>query len=247
MTQDADFFVHCGAAGALYAASFWFEQSFLEQLKEARKNGVRRVICAGHSVGGMYAALLFYSFWKKLDEASQDVLSLLSGLDVQCVTFGSPMVFGGSSQQAREFKDFARKRAVNYINEDDPCPRAWSAINLQQFVKTAAKSVQNGPVDEVAGLVASQVVAAAAQEVVKRQDFHLLEDFARRYQHFAELKVLSSERQINHWKEFQLTPDCLNDHAMGAYVNRLFDAFDDSRPECHIHSQTARVEQRGGA
>ena len=256
MTQDADFFVHGGAAGTVQAVSFWLEQSLLERLKTARENGVRSVIFTGHSLGGMYAALLFYIFWKKkTDGASKDVVSLLSDFDVRCVTFGSPMVFGGDSPQAQAFKEFAAKGAVNYINGNDPCPRAWGAINLRQFVSMATKSVQKGLVDElgsVKGFVASQVVAAAAQHVLNRPDFYLLEDFAKRYQHFAELKVLSSHRQVARWKEFQLTPDCLKDHSVMAYVTRLFDAVDDSRPECHVHTQIARVQQsrtglRGGA
>ncbi|CAE7463918.1 unnamed protein product [Symbiodinium sp. CCMP2592] len=85
--------------------------------------------------------------------------------------------------------------------------------------------VQTKLIDElgsIEGFVASQVVALAAP------GFQLLEDFARRYQHFAEL------RQVARWKELGLTPECLN-----IYVNGLFDAFDDSRPECHVR----RVEQ----
>ncbi|CAE7195127.1 unnamed protein product [Symbiodinium necroappetens] len=251
MTQDPDFFVHGGAAGTVQAVSFWLEQSLLERLKTARENGVRSVIFTGHSLGGMYAALLFYIFWKKKkDGASKDVVSLLSDFDVRCVTFGSPMVFGGDSPQAQAFKEFAAKGAVNYINENDPCPRAWGTINLRQFVEVATKSVQKGLVDQlgsVKGFVASQVVAAAAQHFLNRPDFYLLEDFAKPYQHFAELKVLSSHRQVARWKEFQLTPDCLKDHSVMAYVTRLFDAFDDSRPECHVHTQTARTVLRGGA
>ncbi|OLP97879.1 hypothetical protein AK812_SmicGene19741 [Symbiodinium microadriaticum] len=253
MTQDADFFVHGGAASTLQAASFWLEQILLDRLEKASENGVRTVVFTGHSLGGMYASLLLYAFWKKMDgtsQASQDVLSVLSGFDLRCVTFGSPMVFGGFSKQAQDFNLFAQGRAVNYINENDPCPRAWGAINLRHFVEVAARSVQNELVDElgsVKGFVASQVVAAAAQQVLSRPDFQLLEDFATRYRHFAELKVLSSRGQVRRWKKFRLTPTCLQDHSMLAYVNRLFDAFDDSRPECHVHSQTARVEQRGGA
>ncbi|CAE7800573.1 unnamed protein product [Symbiodinium sp. CCMP2592] len=247
MTQDPDFFVHGGAAGTLHAASFWLEQGLLKHLEEASGNGVGRVILAGHSLGGMYAEGLLYLLWKKMDstsQTSQDVMSFLSDLEVRCVTFGSPMVFGGGSQQAQEFKKFAQQRAVNYINENDPCPRAWSAVDLRPFVEVAAQSVQNGLVDElgsVTGFVASQFVAAAAKQVVNRPDFHLLEDFASRYQHFAALKVLSSDRQAARWNEFLLTPTSLSDHTMLAYANRLFDAFDDSRPECHVHSQTARV------
>ncbi|CAE7344409.1 unnamed protein product [Symbiodinium natans] len=259
-TQDPDFFVHGGAAATLHAASFWLEQGLLKHLEEASGDGIQKVIFAGHSLGGMYAAVLHYLLWKKMDstsQTSQDVVSFLSDLEVRCVTFGSPMVFGGGSKQAQEFKAFAQQRAVNYINENDPCPRAWAAMDLRPFVEVAAHSVQNGLVDElgsVKGFVASQAVAAAAQQVLSRPDFQLLEDFASRYQHFAELKVLSSERRVAGWNEFLLTPTGLGDHTMLAYVNRLFDAFDDSRPECHIHSQTARVEQsrnlpgrRGGA
>ena len=242
MTQDPDFFVHGGAASTLHAASFWLEQGLLKHLEEASGNGVRRVILAGHSLGGMYAEVLLYLLWKKMESPSQtskDGVSFLSDLDVRCVTFGSPMVFGGSSQQAQEFKAFAQQRAVNYINENDPCPRAWGTVDLRQFVEVAAHSVQNGLVDEfgsVKGFVASQALAAAAQQVLSRPDFQLLEDFASRYQHFAALKVLSSERRVAHWNEFLLSPTSLGDHTMLAYVNRLFDAFDDSRPECHIHS-----------
>ncbi|CAE7655484.1 unnamed protein product [Symbiodinium sp. CCMP2456] len=249
MTQDPDFFVHGGAASTLHAASFWLEQGLLKHLEEASGNGVRRVILTGHSLGGMYAEVLLYLLWKKMESPSQtskDVVSFLSDLDMRCVTFGSPMVFGGGSQQAQEFKAFAQQRAVNYINENDPCPRAWGAVDLRPFVEVAAHSVQNGLVDEfgsVKGFVASQALAAAAQQVLNRPDFQLLEEFAGRYQHFAELKVLSSERRAARWNEFLLTPTSLGDHTMLAYVNRLFDAFDDSRPECHIHSQIARVEQ----
>ncbi|CAE7235536.1 unnamed protein product [Symbiodinium sp. CCMP2456] len=253
MTQDPDFFVHGGAASTIQEASFWHERSFAERLQEARKNGVRRVVLTGHSLGGMYAALALYKYWKKKDGqdgASQEVVSLPSNFDVRCVTFGSPMVFGGSSHQAQQFKAFAQKRAVNYINENDPCPRAWGALNLQQFVEVAVKTVQKGLVDEqgsISGFVASKVVGAAAEKVLNRQDFRQIEDLAERYEHFAELKVLSSQRQVARWKEFQLTPDCLKDHSVLAYVNRLFDAFDDSRPECHVHTQESRAVPSGEA
>ena len=61
MTQDPDFFVHRRAAGTLHAASFLLEHGLLQRLKDARENGVRRVVFTGHSLGGMYAALTFYT------------------------------------------------------------------------------------------------------------------------------------------------------------------------------------------
>ena len=131
----------------------------------------------------------------------------------------------GGSRQAREFKAFAQKRAVNYINENDPCPRAWGAINLCQLVEVAAKRLVDD-LGSIKGFVASQAVAAAAQQVLDRPDFHLLEDLSRRYQHFAALKVLSSKRR------------------RPLDANRLFDAVDDSRPECYIHSQVRQSQAK---
>eukprot|EP00439_Symbiodinium_sp_Y106_P047132 s634_g6.t1 len=199
MTQDPDFFVHGGGAGTLHAANFWLEQDLLDGLQKARANGVQRVIFTGHSLGGMYAAVLLFLFWKKMDGALPDV--------------------------AREFKAFAQKRAVNYINENDPCPRAWGAINLCQLVEVAAKRLVDD-LGSIKGFVASQAVAAAAQQVLDRPDFHLLEDLSRRYQHFAALKVLSSKRR------------------RPLDANRLFDAVDDSRPECYIHSQVRQSQAK---
>ena len=115
------------------------------------------------------------------------------------------MVFGGNSIQVQDFKEFAQQQVVNYI---------WTFV----------EGVQTGLDDElgsIKGFVASQAIAAAAQQVLNGLDFQLLGDFARRYQHFAELR---------------LTPECLKDNSMLAYVNRLSDASDDSRPECHVHS-----------
>eukprot|EP00439_Symbiodinium_sp_Y106_P074268 s634_g14.t1 len=244
MTQDPDFFIHAGAARAVQDALFWLEHNLLERLKEAKKNRTWRIVFTGHSSGGMYAAVLLFLFWKKM--GSTDVGCLLCNFDVQCVTFGSPMVFGGGSQQAQGFKAFAQKRAVNYINENDPWPRAWGAINLRRFVEVAAQSAENGLVDglrSIDGLVASHSVAAAARQLLSRPDFHFSEDFAKRYQHFAELRVLSPQSQFSHWRVFRHTPDSLRDHSMHAYLCRLFRACGAGSPECYVHSQTARVEQ----
>ncbi|CAE7604122.1 unnamed protein product [Symbiodinium natans] len=242
-TEDTDFFIHGGAAGTLRGAQFWKERDFLERLASAKAQGVQKIVFTGHSLGGMYAAALLYVAWKKITGGPSDGQQLLKSFDVRCVTFGSPMVFGGGSQgskQAKSFQEFAQERAANYIHANDPCPRAWGALDLRQFVEAAARNVQNGLVDElgcIKGQVVSKVVEEAARQVLQRPDFNLLEDFGRKYQHFIPLKVLTGTKQFVNWKEFQLTPDCLKDHSVQSYVNRLFDAFDDCRPDCHVHSQ----------
>ena len=152
------------------------------------------------------------------------------------------MVFGGNSQKAREFKEFARTRAVNYIHANDPCPRAWGALNLRSFIKQATIAVKKGLQDShgsIMGTVAAKVVEGMANLLLERPDFNLIEDLARKYDHVVPLKVLSKERQHFRWREFQLTPECLEDHSVVAYVNRLFDAFDSSRPECYVHHQAS--------
>ena len=42
-------------------------------------------------------------------------------------------VLGGVLPEA-----FARVHAVNYIHANDPCPRAWGALDLRRFVEVAA-------------------------------------------------------------------------------------------------------------
>ena len=84
-----------------------------------------------------------------------------------------------------------------------------------------------------------KVVEATATALLERPDFLTVQDLARKYEHVVPLRVLSTSRQHFRWKEFILTPECFEDHSIESYVNKLFDAFDSSRPECHIHHQTS--------
>eukprot|EP00435_Cladocopium_sp_Y103_P065850 s348_g27.t2 len=146
------------------------------------------------------------------------------------------MVFGGNSEKLRQFKDFAQNHAVNYILADDPCARAWGALNLRHFVQQATLAVKKGLQDtfgSLKGTLASKVVESMAAALLERPDFLTIQDFARKYEHVVHLRVLSANRQHVRWKEFNLTPACFDDHSMESYVNKLFDAFDSSRPECH--------------
>ncbi|CAK9099655.1 Lipase_3 domain-containing protein [Durusdinium trenchii] len=239
ITGETDFFAHGGTASTIRSTKFLKSDIFLSRLVAARGQGVRKVVFTGHSLGGMYAQMCLFLAWKEM-RGTGSLSEVLSSLDLQSFTFGAPMVFGGNSQKARDFKNFAREHAVNYILSDDPCARAWGALNLRHFVQQATLAVKKGLQDtygSVKGTLASRVVEQIATHLLERPDFLMIEDFARKYEHVVPLRVLSADRQHVRWKEFRLTPECFEDHSIECYVNKLFDAFEQSRPECHIHEQ----------
>ncbi|CAJ1416565.1 unnamed protein product [Effrenium voratum] len=240
-TNEVDFFAHSGAASVVKNSKFLKCDALLGRLVAAEAQGVQKVAFTGHSLGGMYAQMSLFLAWAELEAGSGALRETLLKFKVRCFAFGAPMVFGGNSDKAKEFKRFARDNAVNYIHANDPCPRAWGALNLRDFVQQAAEAAKTGLRDthgSIGGRVASAVVDTMAAHLLGRPDFSHLEDLARKYEHFIPLRVLSTQRQHVRWKEFRLTPGCLEDHSVVAYVNRLFDAFDTSRPACHVHAQT---------
>ena len=235
--EDEEFLVHSRASKPLLDVMVWKWRFFMRYLAAARQQGVQSVAFVGHSVGGMYAQVCLCWAWDQIQDGNES----LSSFDLQCITFGAPMVFGGSSKKASLFKDFATDRAVNYIHADDPCPRAWGALNLRDFVEKATVAVNEGlmnPHGSIKGSLAPKVVEEMATKLLERPDFNLMEDLAKKYEHFVPLRVLSTKKQHFCWKDFQLTPECFEDHSIVAYVNKLFDAFDPSRPECHVHVQS---------
>ena len=186
-----------------------------------------RVVFAGHSLGGMYAQMCLFLTWEELSRGSGTLSEILSSMDLQSFSFGASMVFGGNSQKLRQFKDFARDHAVNYILADDPCAWAWGALHLRHFVQQAALAVKKGlqnTFGSLQGMLASKVVEATATALLKRPDFLTVQDLARKYEHVVPLRVLSTSRQHFRLKEFSLTPECFEDHSMESYVNKLFDA-----------------------
>ena len=230
-TEDEDFFVHRGAAGTVKQLQFMKRQELLERLKAAKSQGVTKLIWTGHSLGGMYAQASFYLAWQmwRSSPPSQKGLDLQEKLQLfkwKCVAFGSPMVFGGGSQQARDFQAFAKDRAVNYIHADDPCPRAWGALDLRKFIQEASKGaprLMHG-YGSVVGYTASKFIPQAAEAFMSRPDFGHIQDLARKYDHFLPLKVLNPKEESPRWKEFQLRPESVSDHDVNCYVRRLFDA-----------------------
>ena len=240
-----DFFTSRGATDAMACMRLWIECLSPARFRFLRENGVKRIVFAGHSLGGVYAQVCLNTWWRTL-QANTPIQTYLTSFDSQCITFGAPMLFGGSSKEARKFKDFAEECAVNYIHADDPCPRAWGALNLRDFVEKATLAVKEeltDPHGSIKGSSSPKVVEEMANKFLERPDFNVIEDLAQKYEHFVPLRILSSKKKPDSWKDFKLTPECFEDHSVLAYVNKLFDVFDDSRPESHIHRHDLRTPE----
>ena len=234
--EGLGFFAHGGATEAMEDMVHWKSRSFVKRLEKAKQQGVQSVAFVGHSLGGMYAQLCFLWAWRQIQLGN----GLLASFGLQCITFGAPMVFGGTSQKAQDFKDFAKGRAVNYIHGDDPCPRAWGALNLRNFIQQGVAAVKGGLQDthgSLKGRFTVEDLETLAVELLERPDFNVMEEVAQKYEHFVPLRVLSTKKHHVGWKEFELTTEGFGDHSIVEYVNKMFDAFDDTRPECHIHAQ----------
>ena len=148
MTKDKAFFIHRGAAGAMGNLQFWLETDFMRRLESEGMQGVAQVVFAGHSLGGMYAQVMLYLAWQKIEAGG--LTPLMSSM--RCVTFGAPMTFGGGLEgngQLQSFKSFANRRAVNYVHAHDPCPRAWGSLNLRVLVQQACQFTKQSLRDEL--------------------------------------------------------------------------------------------------
>lgn len=92
--------------------------SFLEEIREAVKaNGARRVLLTGYSMGGAVASLFLLKYGDEL---------LAEGIDVRCVTFGSPRL-----ADKKDLKKLPRKlttRIVHTYVEGDPIPLSLTSF-----------------------------------------------------------------------------------------------------------------------
>lgn len=250
-TGDPASFVHKGAAGMVRNLLFLkveSELAFLQQLQAAFNAGVRRLVLAGHSLGGLYATAMLLAAFKQQQglgpEVPPGVQQLLDS--VRCVTFGAPMCFGSDlgSEQTPEFlrfEAFVRERAVNFIHEGDPCPRAWSAVDPRDLMSKAADTLKRGIKVErgrVKGKIAGRVVDMAIQGVLARPDFdRQIVGCSRDFRHLSRIRLLSQQNKpCLHWRrDFCLTKRGFEDHAVAKYLERLLEASNSERPSCQIY------------
>merc|ERR1719253_2458314 len=92
------------------------------------------------------------------------------------------------SHASEHVMDFIHDRSTNFINNNDPCARAWSALDLKQFLLTVVEAVKK---EKTSGMWWHQSIAfckvadTAAQVVLHRDDFPKLEKLAAQFKHFA--------------------------------------------------------------
>ena len=250
---DGNNFMHKGAAGIIRNLLFMKvspDSDFAKRLDQAYKDGVRNFVLAGHSLGGMYAMAAMYFAFQDLQNLLPEK-SLLRGdarkllRSIRCVTFGSPMCFGQDSQRTDEFKfarfeEFAKERAVNFVNSGDPCPRAWSAVDPRDVVREAAEYMKEQAKEKnmVSGRIAAKVIQAATTALLAREDTSHVVGSSKGFKHVSTIRLLSREdREQLHWqRDFCLTRRGFEDHSMEKYCDLLFDACYATEPSCHVYN-----------
>lgn len=249
-TNDHDFFIHAGAGRVIRNLYFLKKDAFISLLESAYENGVRELVFTGHSLGGMYATSAIAKAFKEFNSFSgknEKVEKLLR--TVRCVTYGAPMCFGHEDWEARDpcldtLAHFISSRAVNYIHDNDPCPRAWSGFDVKEFIPIAGEALKSG-VNEQAGGVAGAVVSRIVDEALARflalPDFdqHLL-PMSKNYFHLPKVRVLKAASEpcpeTYHWRDdFVMTAEGLHHHAINLYLERLLDHSDPARQECVMY------------
>mmetsp|Transcript_101511 Transcript_101511/g.295841 ORF Transcript_101511/g.295841 Transcript_101511/m.295841 type:complete len:573 (+) Transcript_101511:52-1770(+) len=250
-TGDPASFIHKGAAGMLRNLLFLKVEKdtrFLNQLQSAYQSGARRMVLTGHSLGGLYATGMLLAVFKHRQGSGPELPSGARQLldSVRCITFGAPMCFGSDpgKEQAPsflEFEAFVRERAVNFMNEGDPCPRAWSAVDPRELMAKAAEALKRGITVErggVKGRIAGKVVDALTQGILGRPDFERqIVGCSRDFRHLSRIRLLSRQNKpCLHWRrDFGLARQGFEDHAIARYVERLMEASISERPCCQIY------------
>ncbi|CAK9000001.1 unnamed protein product [Durusdinium trenchii] len=250
---DGNHFMHKGAAGIMRNIVFMKvrpSSDFARRLEQAYKEGVRNIVLAGHSLGGMYAMAGMYFAFQELQILLPDRCRLRGDArkllrTIRCVTFGSPMCFGADSEDRDEkfarFEEFARERCVNFINAGDPCPRAWSAVSPRDVIREAAEYMKEQAKERnmVSGRIAAKVIHAATSALLARQDTDHLVGSSQGFKHLSTIRLLTREdKEHIHWqRDFSLAPRGFGDHSMSEYCDLLFDACYATEPSCHMYDE----------
>lgn len=243
-TGTKDTFVHMGAASLIRELAFLKSDDFLARMEVAADQGVLQLVFCGHSLGGIYAAAVLQRlFMERRTRVTPRVKMLLESM--RCITFGAPMAFGrdldaSPSEAFDVFSAFMRQRAVNFIHENDPCPRAWSELDIANFVRQAAAGLKDGIHESkggLAGRMAGKAIDALVEGLIDRPDFEQLVQSVKGFRQMPRVCLLSRlNRSRWHWvQDFHLDKHSLHDHSMTEYLTALCDASDPARPCCLLY------------
>lgn len=225
---DKELFIHKGGAGTVWNLNYLSQEKFKQRLSQAIDIGVQRVVFVGHSLGGLYAMVCMYKIFmqwypEELDSCSRRLLDTST-----CVTFGAPMPFGCSgsgSQRVSSFKAFMYERAVNFIHANDPCPRAWSKVDMKMLVEIFAEREKAG-LSLPGRLCAGPVIDHVVRREVKPR-LGELEQMGADYQHWCKILHIDNGMVAEHdgWRQFDLSTHSLEDHDIIKYGMRLVEAY----------------------
>lgn len=229
-------FIHRGAAHTVRQLNLFQREVLLKRLEAAASKGVQRLVLTGHSLGGMYAqAFLHWVMTEPLESIQRGAAQLLFG--ARAVTFGAPMVFGTNAETPSagyflEFEKDFRSRATNFAHEKDPCPRAWSALDLKELLQGTARSKVRATLGRrVADSIIGDKAEAFVSSFVESDDFTKLTTVAKQYKHVARIVQLSRTTEPHfHWKDgFKSAEGNIADHDMGKYRAALVEGLDPNR------------------
>lgn len=246
--RDKVSFMHKNAASMIRNLFFVKGSDVMTVLDKGYRTGVRNLVLTGHSFGGLYASAFLY--WAFRTRPGGDIamdprpgISELLVHGIRCVTFAAPMCFGtySGSTPSREFDDFkafALLRAVNFMNLRDPCPRAWSAVDLRKLVEAAAgfarkRNLMAKLFDTASGGMLMDKLTSGLTHGLQGR----ISESARYFQHLAVINLVieGDERQELHWEsDFSLHVDGFAEHPIEKYLERLFEAYDHQEPFCHV-------------
>lgn len=147
--------------------------------------------------------------------------------EARCVTFGAPAIFGANPSNGstirEDLKLFMRASSINYVHENDPCPRAWAHLDIRKLATSVAREqVDRLPLPAVVRGQVGGFVMRKLASVLKRRDFreHLLET-ARLYQELSAVRFLTREPYRN-WTVLESFD--VEHHLMPSYIACLRDA-----------------------
>jgi len=136
----------------------------------------------------------------------------------RCVIFGTPTVCGSSVPEASELQNILRSKSTNYINGNDPIPKMYPGVPLNEFLDGVRKYAAT-PLEGsfVMSMLLCSLLEQTKEKLMEDAAFNLAANEAKMYQHMCESQHLGIARPPE-------APSChtdFSDHDINTYVRNL--------------------------